>query len=147
MKGAPARQLSRDRLSCLGAAFLLSATLIATPTSLRAEETPATADGDAQGKLSSTEHAKRTGYARAVSIRKTARSTLAISLEDPRGFLPVPIVVAEPAVGYGGGAVGMFLRPRREAGEEGWARPDISALGGFGTENGTWGAFGGDASR
>jgi hypothetical protein len=68
-------------------------------------------------------------------------------LEDPRGFLPVPIVVTEPAVGYGGGAVGMFLRPRREAGSEGWARPNISAIGGLATENGTWAAFAGDTSR
>ncbi len=41
----------------------------------------------------------------------------------------------------------MFLRPRREAGDEGWARPDISAVGAFATQNGTWGAFAGDASR
>jgi hypothetical protein len=68
-------------------------------------------------------------------------------LEDPRGFLPVPIVVTEPAIGYGGGAVGMFLRPRREAGSEGWARPDISAVGGLATANGTWAAFAGDSSR
>jgi len=68
-------------------------------------------------------------------------------LEDPRGFLPIPIVVTEPAIGYGGGAAGMFLRPRKEAGEEGWARPDISGVGAFGTENGTKGAFAGDASR
>ena len=68
-------------------------------------------------------------------------------LEKPRGFLPVPIVVTEPAVGYGGGGVGLFLRPRREAGDEGWARPDISALGGIATQNGTWAAFAGDASR
>ena len=68
-------------------------------------------------------------------------------LEDPRGFLPIPIVVTEPAVGYGGGAAGMFLRPRTEAGSEGFARPNISAVGAFGTQNGTWGAFGGDTSR
>ena len=68
-------------------------------------------------------------------------------LEDPRGFLPVPIVVTEPAVGYGGGGVGMFLRPRREAGSEGWARPNISAIGALATENGTWAAFAGDTSR
>jgi hypothetical protein len=41
----------------------------------------------------------------------------------------------------------MFLRPRKEAGEEGWARPDISAVGAFGTQNGTWGTFGADATR
>lgn len=68
-------------------------------------------------------------------------------LEHPRGFLPIPIVITEPAVGYGLGGAGMFIRPREEAGEEGWARPDISAVGGFATENGTRGAFAGDASR
>jgi hypothetical protein len=68
-------------------------------------------------------------------------------LENPRGFLPVPIVVTEPAVGYGGGGVGMFVRPRKEAGEEGWARPDISAVGAVATQNGTRGAFAGDVSR
>lgn len=67
-------------------------------------------------------------------------------LENPRGFLPIPIIVTEPAVGYGGGVAGMFLRPRHEAGQEGWARPNISGIGAFGTENGTWGAFAGDAS-
>jgi hypothetical protein len=72
---------------------------------------------------------------------------LSYFLENPRGFLPVPVLVTEPAVGYGGGGVGLFLRPRREAGDEGWARPDISALGGIATQNGTWGAFAGDASR
>jgi hypothetical protein len=68
-------------------------------------------------------------------------------LEKPRGFLPIPVVITEPAVGYGGGLVGMFLRPREQAGEQGWARPNISAVGAIGTENGTRAAFAGDASR
>jgi hypothetical protein len=72
---------------------------------------------------------------------------LSYFLENPRGFLPIPIIITEPAVGYGGGAAGLFLRPRKEAGDEGWARPDISGIGGFATQNGTWGAFAGDASR
>jgi hypothetical protein len=46
--------------------------------------------------------------------------------------------VASPACSCG---------PRKEAGDEGWARPDISAIGTFATQNGTWGVFGGDASR
>jgi hypothetical protein len=37
-------------------------------------------------------------------------------LASSRGFLPTSIVIAEPAVGYGDGAVGMFLRPREAAG-------------------------------
>jgi hypothetical protein len=68
-------------------------------------------------------------------------------LEKPYGFLPVPLIVTEPAVGYGGGLAGMFLRPRRDAGAEGWSRPNISAVGGLGTENGTWMAFAADSSH
>ena len=34
---------------------------------------------------------------------------LSYFLENPRGFLPIPIVVTEPAVGYGAGGAGMFL--------------------------------------
>ena len=62
-------------------------------------------------------------------------------LASARGFLPIPIIVTEPAVGFGGGIVGMFVRPRRDAGDEGWSRPDLSGLGGFATANGTWGAM------
>jgi len=90
--------------------------------------------------------AKRRGSARFFDPHD-GQLDLSYFLEDPRGFLPIPIVVTEPAVGYGGGAAGMFLRPRREAGDAGWARPDISAVGAFATQNGTWGAFAGDASR
>lgn len=72
---------------------------------------------------------------------------LSYFLENARGFLPIPIVITEPAVGYGGGGAAMFVRPRREAGEQGFARPNLSAIGGFATENGTRGAFAADASR
>jgi hypothetical protein len=68
-------------------------------------------------------------------------------LEHPWGFVPIPIVVTEPAVGYGGGLAGMFIRPREGAGQEGWTRPDISAVGGIATENGTWAGFAADSSR
>lgn len=90
--------------------------------------------------------AKREGAARFFDP-DDGQLDLSYFLEDPKGFLPIPIIVTEPAIGYGGGAAGMFLRPRREAGDEGFARPDISAVGAFGTQNGTWGAFAGDSSR
>lgn len=67
-------------------------------------------------------------------------------LERARGFLPIPLVVTEPAVGFGGGLAAMFVRPRREAGSEGYARPNLSAVGGVFTENGTRMLFGGDSS-
>jgi hypothetical protein len=72
---------------------------------------------------------------------------LSAFLERAAGFLPVPLIVTEPAVGYGGGLLALFVRPRREAGNEGYARPDLSAVGGIRTQNGTHLAFVGDASR
>lgn len=68
-------------------------------------------------------------------------------LEHAYGFLPVPLVVTEPAVGYGGGGAAMFVRPRQEIGQEGWARPNLSTIGGLATQNGTWMAFAADSSR
>jgi hypothetical protein len=67
-------------------------------------------------------------------------------LAHPRAFLPIPLVVTEPAVGYGGGLAGLFVRPRKKAGAEGMARPNMSVIGGIATENGTWVAFAGDSS-
>jgi len=122
--------------------FTIVATIGCASMSVLADE-PADATRD---RASDFGQATRTGTARFFDPDDGALD-LSYFLEDPRGVLPVPIVVTEPAVGYGGGVVGMFLRPRREVGEEGWARPNISAVGGFGTENGTWGAFGGDSSR
>jgi len=67
-------------------------------------------------------------------------------LEKAHGFLPVPVIVTEPAVGFGGGLVAMFLRPREEAGRAGYFRPNISAVGGVFTENGTRVALAMDSS-
>ena len=67
-------------------------------------------------------------------------------LERAHGFLPIPIVVTEPAVGYGGGLAALFVRPRRAAGTEGFARPYISVIGAVATENGTQMLVAGDSS-
>jgi hypothetical protein len=72
---------------------------------------------------------------------------LSTFLATPKSFLPVPLVVTEPAVGYGGGVAGMFVRPRKQAGEAGFLRPNISIVGGIATENGTWAGFAADSSR
>jgi hypothetical protein len=78
---------------------------------------------------------------------KDGQFDLSSFLEQPHAVLPIPIVVTEPALGYGGGAFGVFLRPREEAGAEGWSRPNMSAVGGLATENGTWLALAADSSR
>ena len=68
-------------------------------------------------------------------------------LLDHRGVLPVPIVITEPAVGYGGGvALTWFSESIRDAAEKAQTTghrltpPDIYLLALFGTENGTKGA-------
>ena len=61
-------------------------------------------------------------------------------LLDRKGFLPVPIIVTEPAVGYGGGAAALFFHRNEQAsGSERLTPPDISAIAAFGTENGSKG--------
>ncbi|WP_431786828.1 BamA/TamA family outer membrane protein [Vibrio harveyi] len=76
--------------------------------------------------------------------------------ENAVGFLPIPILITEPSVGYGGGIAGLFLHEDDEAKEQrkqaalsavdGGAQlmPEaITVIGAAGTENGSWFAFAG----
>ncbi|MBY6185689.1 BamA/TamA family outer membrane protein [Marinobacter hydrocarbonoclasticus] len=76
--------------------------------------------------------------------------------ENAYGFLPVPTIITEPAVGYGFGLAGVFLheseaeKAQRKAEAlasfDGGARllpPAATVVGALGTENGTWFAFAG----
>ncbi len=67
-----------------------------------------------------------------------------------RGLLPVPIIITEPALGYGGGLGALWFKDSlEEAGERSLAEtgrrapPSIAALAGFKTQNGSWGGFAG----
>lgn len=70
-------------------------------------------------------------------------------LVNRKGFLPIPIVITEPAVGYGGGLALMFVRNSiREGAEKAketghMTPPDIFGVGAAATENGTRAAFAG----
>jgi hypothetical protein len=69
-------------------------------------------------------------------------------LLDLKGFLPMPILITEPAVGYGGGAALLFFsrNPQPEGGAGSGRRfhpPDITVAGAIATENGTRGGFAG----
>jgi len=69
-------------------------------------------------------------------------------LLDLNGFLPLPFIITEPAIGYGGGAALLFFDrnapPSGTAAREGrFVPPDITAAGGMATENGTRGGFAG----
>ncbi|MEM1450494.1 MAG: BamA/TamA family outer membrane protein [Planctomycetota bacterium] len=61
------------------------------------------------------------------------------------GFVPIPFLITEPAVGFGGGAAALFIHERNV--EDPWYVEDTSAVNappnatvvmGAGTENGTW---------
>lgn len=65
-------------------------------------------------------------------------------LDEAYGFLPVAIPITEPAVGYGAaGGLTFISKPLSDA-QAGFSRPNITIVGGLGTENGTWGAMAGD---
>lgn len=67
-------------------------------------------------------------------------------LEEPHGFLPMVVPITEPALGYGAAGAALFLDPREEAGAEGWNRPNITAVGGLWTEDGSDGLFAANSS-
>jgi hypothetical protein len=106
---------------------------------------PAFAEDSAQASADTATQAQTTGS----RFRDPEDGQFDVSrfLAQPRAFLPIPLVVTEPAVGYGGGVAGMFVRPRKAAGDEGYARPNMSVVGGIATENDTWMAFAADSSH
>lgn len=61
-------------------------------------------------------------------------------------FLPIPVVITEPAVGYGGGLFGLFLHEQKKehaSVKEHFIPPPMTVFGGGGTQNGTWFVGGG----
>ena len=65
-------------------------------------------------------------------------------LDEKYGFLPLVMPITEPAVGYGAaGALAFLSKPLGES-LAGFGRPDITIVGGLGTENGSWGGLVGD---
>jgi hypothetical protein len=112
-----------------------------------AEATPPSPPGETPGGQS----AESSGSAATLRSRITdpadGRIDLSSFLAKPRAFLPLPLIITEPAVGYGLGGAALFLQPRKEADDDGWDRPDVSVVGAIATQNGTKAAFGGDARR
>ena len=61
-------------------------------------------------------------------------------LDEKYGFLPIAMPITEPAVGYGAAGGLMFISKPLGAAAQGLGRPNITFVGGFGTQNGSWGA-------
>lgn len=85
----------------------------------------------------------------AITDQQDGKLDLSDWLIERKGFLPIPIIITEPAVGNGGGVALMFLRnsmaeSAQKAKESGLAvSPDIWVVGAAATENGTKAAFAG----
>jgi hypothetical protein len=60
-------------------------------------------------------------------------------LKEPAGFMPIPIVITEPAVGYGGGLAVLFFHPQKKKYDR-YVPPNISGAFGLYTANKTWAA-------
>ena len=65
-------------------------------------------------------------------------------VDQAYGFVPLMIPITEPAVGYGLVALVAFMDKPDKVVEGEAMRPNITAVGGLATENGTWGVFGAD---
>lgn len=64
-------------------------------------------------------------------------------LLDHSGFLPVPIIITEPAVGVGGGVALVFMEKNNDPARKGhFSPPTIKGIAAFGTDNGSKGAVG-----
>ena len=109
---------------------ILSAALgAASPTAADEEPTRPAAAADAPSKFRSAED----GWL-----------DLSGFLDERYGFIPLVIPITEPAVGYGAAGVLAFIdKPMGEA-QAGFGRPNITAVGGLATENGTWGGMAGN---
>ncbi len=57
-------------------------------------------------------------------------------LLEKEGFLPVPIIITEPAIGYGGGLAAVYFHDK--VGAQKGVPPSLSVLFGAATENDTW---------
>ena len=63
-------------------------------------------------------------------------------LSSTAGFLPIPIIITEPAVGYGGGAVLTYFHKKKIGDKRPLGlSPTITFGGGAYTQNGTWAGF------
>jgi len=85
------------------------------------------------------EAAQPTGWRALVTDPEDGRFDMSNWLLQRKGFLPVPMIITEPAVGYGGGMGLIFFHPNQGEGVDGKPMPpSVSAVFGMGTENGTW---------
>ena len=60
-------------------------------------------------------------------------------IDQAYGFAPIVIPITEPALGYGAAGGLMFIDKPKDEARAGFGHPNITAVGGMATENGSWG--------
>jgi len=105
----------------------------------------ARADEPAAGTASTQEPAKK-GSSRLRS-EEDGWFDLSGFLDTAHGFVPILVPITEPAVGYGAAGAALFIDPARPDARAGFGRPNMTAVGGLATENGTRGLLAGDVRQ
>ena len=62
-------------------------------------------------------------------------------LNTPGGFAPFLVPITEPAVGYGVGGALVFIRKNPPVVGGGYRKPNVLAVGGMATDDGSWAGF------
>jgi len=95
----------------------------------------------ASGQADDADDKKKKGFKKGVSLKDPEDGALDISeMMDSHGggIVPFPIIITEPAVGYGGGLALVYLKDNKSSTDK-VLPADATGLAGFGTQNGTWG--------
>ncbi|HVJ37267.1 MAG TPA: BamA/TamA family outer membrane protein [Stenotrophomonas sp.] len=106
----------------------------------------------AQDAAPATDAPGKTGFLKMLHDPQDGHLDMSDWLLNHRGFLPIPIIITEPALGYGGGiTLAFFHRPEGSAatrttasGKTRFIAPNIYGVMGMKTENGSH-AYGGGA--
>ncbi len=136
------RRLQLAQLLCLAVSGCASAPVPRPPANPPARPAPAVAPG--QGAPS--QDAPRPEPSISFIDPQDGAFDLSQFLASRVGFMPMPILITEPAVGYGGGLGLMFLHDHlggRDAEGKPTGPPSISGIAGAYTESDTWFVGGG----
>ena len=122
--------------------------LLAAPLVSAAGTGPASDAGPAEAETTETETTPAEAKAKVGPFTDPQDGAFDVStwLLERKGFLPVPLIISEPAIGYGGGLAALFFRGTLGEGMSSrrLSPPDIYGVMLAGTDNGTrfGGAFG-----
>jgi hypothetical protein len=95
--------------------------------------------GQNEGEEKDKHKADQTEEKKKISLRDPETGAIDISdlIYNAHGFMPIPIIVTEPAVGYGGGLAILYFQPQKKKYDR-YVPPNIYGVAGLGTQNKTW---------